>query len=92
MLFARAELARSKLRFGLLTLGAGLLVFVLLFQQLLLGTVLDGMTGAIAHQSAPVLVLARQAQRSVTGSLVPPSAIGFRLRPRTVGLSLRARF
>ena len=27
------------------------------------------MTGAIAHQSAPVLVLARQAQRSVTGSL-----------------------
>jgi putative ABC transport system permease protein len=70
MLFARAELGRSKLRFGLLTLGAGLLVFVLLFQQLLLGTVLDGMTGAIAHQSAPVLVLARQAQRSVTGSLV----------------------
>jgi putative ABC transport system permease protein len=70
MLFARAELGRSKLRFGLLTLGAGLLVFVLLFQQLLLGAVLDGMTGAIAHQSAPVLVLSRQAQRSVTGSLV----------------------
>jgi hemin transport system permease protein len=70
MLFARAELGRSKLRFGLLTLGAGLLVFVLLFQQLLLGAVLDGMTGAIAHQSAPVLVLSRQAQRSVTGSQV----------------------
>jgi putative ABC transport system permease protein len=70
MLFARAELGRSKLRFGLLTLGAGLLVFVLLFQQLLLGTVLDGMTGAIEHQSAPVLVLSRQAQRSVTGSQV----------------------
>lgn len=75
MLFARAELGRSKLRFGLLTLGAGLLVFVLLFQQLLLGTVLDGMTGAIAHQSAPVLVLARQAQRSVTGSLVRPDQL-----------------
>jgi putative ABC transport system permease protein len=75
MLFARAELGRSKLRFGLLTLGAGLLVFVLLFQQLLLGGVLDGMTGAIANQSAPVLVLSRQAQRSVAGSLVPPSDI-----------------
>lgn len=75
MLFARAELGRSKLRFGLLTLGAGLLVFVLLCQQLLLGTVLDGMTGAIAHQSAPVLVLARQAQRSVTGSLVRPDQL-----------------
>ena len=70
MLFATAELGRSKTRFGFLTLGAGLLVFVLLFQQALLAAVLDGMSGALTHQSAPVLVYARQAQRSFTGSLV----------------------
>jgi putative ABC transport system permease protein len=75
MLFARAELARSKVRFGLLTLGAGLLVFVLLFQQLLLGAVLDGMTGALQNQSAPVLVLAREARRAVSGSLVTPDQV-----------------
>lgn len=75
MLFARAELRRLKIRFGLLGLGAGLLVFVLLFQQMLLNAVLEGMTGAISNQSAPVLVLNRQAQRSVTGSIVVPGQL-----------------
>jgi hypothetical protein len=70
MLFANAELKRSKVRFGMLTLGAGLLVFVLLFQQALLNSLLDGMAGAITHQSAPVLVLSREANRSFAGSLV----------------------
>jgi putative ABC transport system permease protein len=70
MLFATAELRRSRARFGFLTVGAGLLVFVLLFQQALLTAVLDGMTGAITHQSGPVLVFAREAQRSIGGSLV----------------------
>jgi putative ABC transport system permease protein len=70
MLFATAELRRSRARFGFLTVGAGLLVFVLLFQQALLTAVLDGMTGAITHQSGSVLVFAREAQRSIGGSLV----------------------
>jgi putative ABC transport system permease protein len=72
MLFATAELRRSRARFGFLTVGAGLLVFVLLFQQALLAAVLDGMTGAITHQSGPVLVYAREAQRSFGGSLITP--------------------
>jgi len=71
-LFATAELGRSKARFGILTVGAGLLVFVLLFQQALLAAVLDGMSGALTHQSGPVLVYAREAQRSFAGSLVTP--------------------
>jgi hemin transport system permease protein len=75
MLFATAELRQSRLRFGALTAGAGLLVFVLLFQQALLGTVLDGMSGALARQSAPVLVYARDAQRSFLGSLVLPEQL-----------------
>lgn len=75
MLFATAELGRSKTRFGFLTLGSGLLVFVLLFQQALLAAVLDGMSGALTHQSAPVLVYARQAQRSFAGSLVTPDQV-----------------
>ena len=75
MLFATAELGRSKTRFGFLTLGAGLLVFVLLFQQALLAAVLDGMSGALRHQSAPVLVYAREAQRSFAGSLVTPQQV-----------------
>jgi putative ABC transport system permease protein len=70
LLFANAELRRSKVRFGMLTVGAGLLVFVLLFQQALLNSVLEGMTGAITRQTAPVLVLAREANKAVSGSLV----------------------
>src|SRR4029450_12064210 len=72
MLFATAELRRSRARFGSLTVGAGLLVFVLLFQQALLAAVLDGMTGAITNQSGPVLVFAREARPSLGGSLIPP--------------------
>jgi len=75
MLFATAELGRSKTRFGFLTLGAGLLVFVLLFQQALLAAVLDGMSGALRHQTGPVLVYAREAQRSFAGSLVTQQQI-----------------
>lgn len=75
ILFATAELGRSKTRFGFLTLGAGLLVFVLLFQQALLAAVLDGMSGALTHQSGPVLVYAREAQRSFAGSLVTPDQL-----------------
>lgn len=68
MLFANAELRRSKVRFGMLTIGTGLLVFVLLFMQALLTSVLDGWAGAISHQSAPVLVLTRDAHRAVIAS------------------------
>lgn len=72
MLFANAELRRSKVRFGMLTIGTGLLVFVLLFMQALLTSVLDGWAGAVSHQSAPVLVLSRDAHRAVIASWLTP--------------------
>jgi putative ABC transport system permease protein len=75
MLFARAELARSKLRFGALTLGAGLLIFVLLFQQALLAAVLDGMAGAINHQSGPIIVFTQSAKRNLGASPFSPDQI-----------------
>lgn len=75
MLFAQAELGRSRTRFGFLTVGAGLLVFVLLFQQALLDAVLKGMAGALTHQSGQVLVYNREAQRSFAGSLVTPQQL-----------------
>ncbi|MGH9012285.1 MAG: peptide ABC transporter permease, partial [Acidimicrobiia bacterium] len=75
MLFAQAELGRQRARFGFLTVGAGLLVFVLLFQQALLDAVLKGMAGALTHQNGHVLVYNREAQRSFAGSLVTPQQI-----------------
>src|SRR4051812_48671313 len=73
MLLTTAELKRSKGRFAFLTAGAGLLVFVLLFQQLLLGAVLDGLASAAANQSGEVLVFASQARKNLAGSLVTPN-------------------
>jgi hypothetical protein len=70
MLFATAELNRSKRQYIMLTLGTGLLVFVLLFVQGLLNAVLDGMAGAIARQSAPVVVYTKDAQRVINGSML----------------------
>ena len=72
MLLTNGELKRSKGRFALLTAGAGLLVFVLLFQQLLLGAVLDGLSSAAGNQSGEILVFATQARRNLAGSLVTP--------------------
>jgi putative ABC transport system permease protein len=72
MLFARAELVRSKVRFAGLTLMAGALVFVLLFLQALTAAVLDGMAGAITQQSAPIVVFTKEAKRSLGGGVVLP--------------------
>jgi ABC-type antimicrobial peptide transport system permease subunit len=75
MLFARAELARTKLRFAGLTLGTGLLIFLLLFQQALLAAILDGMAGAVKHQSGPIIVFTKDARRNLGGGLFPGDKI-----------------
>lgn len=75
MLFARREMRRSLLRFGLLGGAVGLLVFLILFQQLLLGSLLQSFTGAIERQSADVLVYGAEARRNVAGSIVLPDAV-----------------
>ena len=72
VLLAIGEIRRAKLRFSLLAGAIGLLVFLILFQQLLLGSLLQSFTGAIENQSAPVLVFGAEARRNVEGSIIPP--------------------
>lgn len=72
---ALGELRRGKLRFTLLTVAVALLVFLVLFQQTLAGTLLGFFTGALENQSAEVLVYGEQARRNVEGSVVPLAAV-----------------
>jgi putative ABC transport system permease protein len=69
---AGREIRRAKLRFGLLAGAVGLLVFLILFQQALLGSLLTSFTGALENQSATVLVYNAEARKNVAGSVIPP--------------------
>lgn len=75
MLLARREIARAKLRFGLLTVAVGLLVFLIVFQQVLLGSLLQSFTGALANQSATVLVYGKDSRKNLAGSVVLPPQV-----------------
>ncbi len=75
MRLALAEIRRAKLRFALLTGAVALLVFLILFQQSLAGSLLGQFTGGLEHQSASVLVYAADARRSVDGSRVLPGQL-----------------
>lgn len=70
MLLATREIARAKLRFGLLSGAVGLLVFLILFQQALLGGLITSFIGAVDNQDSPVLVFNSQARRNVEGSFL----------------------
>lgn len=72
MELALREIARSKLRFSLLSLAVGLLVFLILFQQALFGGLVTSFIGAVENQNAPVLVYGDQARRNVEASLIFP--------------------
>lgn len=72
MLLALTEIRRAKLRFGLLAGAVGLLVFLILFQQALLGSLVTSFIGAIREQSAPVLVFGAEARKNIAGSIVLP--------------------
>jgi putative ABC transport system permease protein len=72
---AMAEMRRAKLRFGLLTGAVALLVFLILFQQSLAGTLLGTFTGGLEHQSATVVVFGADARRNVEGSRVTPEQV-----------------
>ena len=75
MLLATREIARSKVRFGLLAGAVGLLVFLILFQQALFGGLVQGFIGAIENQDSPVLVYNEQARHNVEGSFLLPDQI-----------------
>lgn len=70
MLLALREISRAKARFGLLTGAIGLLVFLILFQQGLLGGLVTDFIGAVENQRSPVLVFNEQARRNVEGSFL----------------------
>jgi putative ABC transport system permease protein len=72
MFLAAREIRRAKVRFGLLAGAVGLLVFLILFQQALLGSLVKSFTGALENQSGTVLVFAADARRNVEGSVIPP--------------------
>jgi putative ABC transport system permease protein len=67
---ALREIRRAKLRFGLLAGAVGLLVFLILFQQTLMGTLVGYFTGALENQSGEVVVYNDEARRNLAGSLV----------------------
>jgi putative ABC transport system permease protein len=72
MYLALKEMARSKVRFGLLVAAIALLVFLILFQQSLQNGLITSFIGAIRNQSAPVLVYSVDGQRVIQGSIITP--------------------
>jgi len=66
------EMRRGVVRFGLLVVAIGLLVFLILFQQALQDGLITAFVGAVRNQSAPVLVYSVDGQRTLQGSVIPP--------------------
>jgi putative ABC transport system permease protein len=72
MFLALKEMRRAKVRFGMLIVAIGMLVFLILFQQSLQNGLLTSFVGAIRNQSAPVLVYSVDGQRVIQGSIITP--------------------
>lgn len=70
MFLALREMARAKVRFGLLMAALGLLVFLILFQQSLRNGLISSFIGAVENQNAPVLVYSLDGQRVIQGSVM----------------------
>lgn len=63
---------RGLVRFGLLALAIGLLVFLILTQKALQDGLITSFVGSVRNQSAPVLVYNVEGQRSLQGSVITP--------------------
>src|SRR5690606_15380806 len=72
MFLALREIRQSLVRYGLLVVAIGLLVFLILFQQALQDGLVTAFVGGIRNQSAPVLVYSVDGQRSLQGSVIAP--------------------
>ncbi|MCJ7439195.1 MAG: FtsX-like permease family protein [Acidimicrobiia bacterium] len=75
MRLALREMRRAKVRFGMLMGAVGLLVFLILFQQTLLTTLLNFFSGALENQSAQVVVYNEEARKNLEGSVVTPEQV-----------------
>ncbi len=75
MFLALKEMRRARLRFGLLAGAVGLLVFLILFQQSLLNSLITQFIGGLRNQSAEVLVYGVDARKNLEGSRVTPAQV-----------------
>ncbi|MGI9623921.1 MAG: ABC transporter permease [Acidimicrobiales bacterium] len=75
MMLALQEIRRSKVRFGLLSGAVGLLIFLILFQQALLGGLIRDFIGAVDNQNSPILVFNEDARQNVEGSFLFPDQV-----------------
>jgi putative ABC transport system permease protein len=69
-LLALREMRRAKLRFGLLAVAVGFLSFLIVFQQALLGQLVEEFVGAVRQQSADVLVYSEQSRVNLQASVL----------------------
>ncbi|HEX7520863.1 MAG TPA: ABC transporter permease [Acidimicrobiia bacterium] len=72
-MIAFKEMARAKVRFGLLIGAIALLVFLILFQQALRDGLITSFVGAIERQTAPVLVYSTDGRRNLQSSSITPA-------------------
>ena len=70
MFLAFHEIRRGPVRFSLLALAIGLLLFLVLFQQALQNGLITAFVGALRNQSAPVIVYSLDGQRTLQGSTI----------------------
>ena len=70
MFLALREIRRAKVRFSLLAVAIGLLVFLVLFQTALRDGLISQFIGALRNQNAPVLVFDAQARKNLEGSRI----------------------
>ena len=69
------EMRRRKGRFTLLTGAVAVLLFLIVFQQALLGALVGQFIGAIRNQSATVLVYGEDARLNLQGSVVSAASV-----------------
>ena len=70
MFLALHEIRRGPVRFSLLALAIGLLLFLVLFQQAIQNGLITSFVGALRNQSAPVIVYSLDGQRTLQGSTI----------------------
>jgi len=75
MFVALREMWRSKLKFGLLAVAVGLLLFLLMFLNTLSRTLLSSYVGAIENTSADLIVFSADAQRNIQASRFDGEAV-----------------
>jgi len=75
MFLALREIRRGLVRFGMLSVAIGLLLFLVLFQQALQQGLVTAFVGAIRNQSSPVVVYGIDSQRALQGSVLTPDVV-----------------